>query len=63
MDKILVKTEKDLQEAIEFFGKQYENIITEKFEYFPCVILGAYSDDIETGSGYEFEIVYPSDFN
>lgn len=62
MEKMLLKTEKDLKSAFSFFGKKYKKDIEEEVKKYPCVLIASYSEDIEFGSGYTFTIVSDEDF-
>jgi len=62
MNKILLKTNEDLKNAINFFGKEWKQEIKEEIKEFPCVLVSFYADDIEFGEIYRFTIVSMEDF-
>jgi len=62
MEKILIKTNDDVKAAISFFGRKYADEIKNEVSKKPCVLIGSYSEDIEFGSGYDFDSVAINDF-
>ena len=63
MEKFLIKSPLNIEDAIQFFGEEYRDTICEEFiDEYPSVLIGHYSEDIEFGSGYDFCYVSASDF-
>lgn len=62
MEKILLKNEKDLGNAISLFGKEWKKDIKEEVREFPCILVSFYADDIEFGEIYRFTSVKKLDF-
>ena len=63
MEKILLKNEEDLKDAINFFGIEWEKEIKEEIKEFPCVLISFYANDIEFGEMYRFTTARITDFN
>ena len=57
MGKRLIRNEKELQNAIYFFGKEWEDKIKQDVNGFPCILISSYSDDVEFGEYYQFTSV------
>ena len=62
MEKMLLKNNNDLKDAIIFFGIEWEKEITEEIKIFPCILVSFYANDIEFGEIYRFTAVEISDF-
>ena len=63
MEKILIRNEKDLKDAINFFGIEWEREIKEEVKDFPCILVSFYANDIEFGEIYRFTGVEISNFH
>ena len=63
MEKILIKNEKDLKDAINFFVIEWEKEIKDEVKIFPCILVNFYANDIEFGEIYRFTGVEISDFH
>jgi len=63
MEKMLLKNNNDLKNAIIFFGIEWEKEITDEIKIFPCILVGFYANDIEFGEIYRFTAVEISDFS
>ena len=63
MEKILIKNEKDLKDAIIFFGIEWDKEIKDEVKIFPCILVNFYANDIEFGEIYRFTGVEISDFH
>ena len=57
MEKRLIRNEKEVQNAIDFFGKEWEDEIKQEVKGFPSILISCYSDDIEFGEYYQFTSV------
>ena len=57
MEKRLIRNEKEVQNAIDFFGEEWEDEIKQEVNGFPCILISCYSDDIEFGEYYQFTSV------
>lgn len=62
MEKIKIESKSDINKAVGYFGEQWEIVIKELIEEYPCILIGCYADDIEFGEGYSFTVVNKSDF-
>tara|TARA_B110000116_G_C16267183_1_gene329142 strand:- start:225 stop:431 length:207 start_codon:yes stop_codon:yes gene_type:complete len=62
MEKMLLKNNNDLKNAIIIFGIEWEKEITEEIKIFPCILVSFYANDIEFGEIYRFTAVEISDF-
>jgi hypothetical protein len=62
MEKILIRNEKDLKDAITFFGIEWRKEIKDEIKTFPSVLVSFYADDIEFGEIYRFSGIKISDF-
>ena len=62
MEKMLLKNNNDLKNAIIFFGIEWEKEITDEIKIFPCILVSFYANDIEFGEIYRFTAVEISDF-
>ena len=62
MEKMLLKNNNDLKDAIIFFGIEWEKEITDEIKIFPCILVSFYANDIEFGEIYRFTAVEISDF-
>lgn len=62
MDKFLLKNNKDLLEAINFFGKEWEEDIKNEASEYPFILIGFFADDIEFGKIYRFTSIKEEDF-
>jgi hypothetical protein len=63
MEKFLIKSPLNIEDAIIFFGEKNRTEISELFpDEYPCMLIGHYSEDIEFGAGYDFTFVAASDF-
>ena len=63
MEKILLKNEEDLKDAINFFGIEWEKEIKEEIKEFPCILISFYANDIEFGEMYRFTTARITDFS
>ena len=63
MEKILLKNEENLKDAINFFGIEWEKEIKDEVKIFPCILVNFYANDIEFGEIYRFTGVEISDFH
>jgi len=63
MEKMLLKNNNDLKNAIIFFGIEWEKEITDEIKIFPCILVSFYANDIEFGEIYRFTAVEISDFS
>ena len=63
MEKILLKNRKDLNNAINLFGIEWEKEIIEEIHEFPCILVSFYSNDIEFGETYRFTTVSMNNFD
>tara|TARA_B100002052_G_C15820679_1_gene570343 strand:- start:1070 stop:1261 length:192 start_codon:yes stop_codon:yes gene_type:complete len=63
MDKILLKNDFDLYNAIEKFGDEWKDDIKKEVTKYPCILIHFYAEDIDFGSIYRFTGVLQSDFN
>ncbi|MDA9808660.1 hypothetical protein N9B89_04685 [Flavobacteriales bacterium] len=63
MEKILLKNEENLKDAINFFGIEWAKEIKEEIKVFPCILVSFYANDIEFGEIYRFTGVEISDFH
>ena len=63
MEKILLKNEEDLKDAINFFGIEWEKEIKEEIKEFPCILISFYANDIEFGEIYRFTTVTINNFD
>ena len=62
MEKMLLKNNNDLKDAIIIFGIEWEKEIIEEIKIFPCILVSFYANDIEFGEIYRFTAVEISDF-
>ena len=62
MEKMLIKNNQDLKDAITFFGLEWENEIKDEIKIFPSILVSFYANDIEFGEIYRFTGVKISDF-
>ncbi|MGY8988071.1 MAG: hypothetical protein ACKVG7_05895 [Flavobacteriales bacterium] len=62
MEKMLLKNNNDIKDAIIFFGIEWEKEITEEIKIFPSILVSFYANDIEFGEIYRFTAVEISDF-
>jgi hypothetical protein len=62
MEKILLKNEKDLKDAINLFGIEWEKEIREEIREFPCILISFYAYDIDFGEIYRFTTVTINNF-
>tara|TARA_B110000240_G_C13487303_1_gene448048 strand:- start:910 stop:1101 length:192 start_codon:yes stop_codon:yes gene_type:complete len=63
MEKLLLKNEEDLKDAINFFGIEWEKAIKEEIKEFPCILISFYANDIEFGEMYRFTTARITDFS
>jgi hypothetical protein len=62
MEKILLKNEENLKDAITFFGIEWKELIKEEVKDFPFILVSFYANDIEFGEIYRFTSIEISDF-
>lgn len=62
MEKYLIQNEQDRIKAISYFGFENENRLSNLISVYPCILISNYSDDVEIGGHYQFEVVSLSDF-
>ena len=62
MEKMLIKNNQDLKEAITFFGVEWRKEIKDEIKTFPSVLVSFYANDIEFGEIYRFSGIKISDF-
>ena len=62
MEKILLKNEENLKDAINFFGIEWEKEIKDEIKTFPYILVSFYANDIEFGEIYRFTSIEISDF-
>jgi hypothetical protein len=62
MEKVLIKNNQDLKDAIAFFGNEWEKLIKEEVKVFPSILVSFYANDIEFGEIYRFTAIEKSDF-
>ena len=63
MEKMLLQNNKELKDAINFFGIEWEKEIKDEIKTFPCILVSFYANDIEFGEIYRFTGVDISDFH
>ena len=62
MEKMLIKNNQDVKDAITFFGIEWEKLIQEEVKGFPFILVSFYANDIEFGEIYRFTSIEISDF-
>ena len=64
MEKYFIKSDRDLEDVKETFKENGEwiELIEEVVKKYPCILLASYSDDVEFGDYYQFEVVTIEDF-
>jgi len=64
MEKYFIRSERDLEAVKEVYKENQEwiELIDEAVKKYPCVLLASYSDDVEFGEYYQFEVVTIEDF-
>ena len=62
MEKMLIKNNNDLKDAINFFGIEWEKEIKDEIKTFPYILVRFYANDIEFGEIYRFTSIEISDF-
>lgn len=62
MEKILIKNNQDLKDAITFFGLEWRQEIEDEIKTFPSILVSFYANDIEFGEIYRFSAIKISDF-
>jgi hypothetical protein len=62
MEKMILNDTLDRNRAISFYGEKYKNEIKEVVSQYPCMLIAFYSEDIEWGNGYSFDIITIEDF-
>ena len=62
MEKMLIKNNQDLKDAITFFGIEWRKEIKDEIKIFPSVLVSFYANDIEFGEIYRFSGIKISDF-
>tara|TARA_B100000795_G_scaffold232909_1_gene191391 strand:+ start:21 stop:227 length:207 start_codon:yes stop_codon:yes gene_type:complete len=62
MEKMLIKNNQDVKDAITFFGIEWKELIKEEAKDFPFILVSFYANDIEFGEIYRFTSIEISDF-
>jgi len=62
MEKMLIKNNQDVKDAITFFGIEWKKLIKEEVKDFPFILVSFYANDIEFGEIYRFTSIEISDF-
>ena len=62
MEKILIKNNQDLKDAITFFGNEWGKLIKEEVKVFQYILVSFYANDLEFGEIYRFTAIEISDF-
>ena len=62
MEKMLIKNNQDVKDAITFFGIEWKELIKEEVKDFPFILVSSYANDIEFGEIYRFTSIEISDF-
>ena len=62
MEKMLIKNNQDVKDAITFFGIEWKELIKEEVKDFPFILVSFYANDIEFGEIYRFTSIEISDF-
>ena len=62
MEKMLIKNNQDVKDAITFFGIEWKELIKEELKDFPFILVSFYANDIEFGEIYRFTSIEISDF-
>ena len=63
MEKMLIKNNQDVKDAITFFGIEWKELIKEEVKDFPFILVSFYANDIEFGEMYSFSAVSKKDLN
>ena len=63
MNRFIIKTDKDLNKVINFYGTEWKKEIEESIKEFPSVLVSFYANDVEFGEIYRFEAVTFSEFH
>lgn len=62
MEKTLIKNNKDVDEAISFFGESFTDRIIKLTRAKPCFLIANNYNDVRFGTGIDFDVVKLTDF-